>query len=55
LVQAEALSAIPSLLASLLDSLVEFAGGDPEIQIAKFARVAEKLIALAAMEPEGHG
>src|SRR5262245_22043966 len=44
--QAEALSAIPSVLASLLDSLCEYAGGDPEIQIAKFARTAEKLIAL---------
>jgi hypothetical protein len=53
LVQAEALAAIPSLLASLLDSLCEFRHGDVEIQIQKFARTAEKLAALAAAEPEG--
>jgi hypothetical protein len=53
LVQAEALSAIPSLLASLLDSLCEYPGGDLEVQIAKFARTAEKLAALASMEPGG--
>jgi hypothetical protein len=53
--QAEVLCAVPSLLASLLDSLCEFPGGDPEIQIAKFARTAEKLIALAEAEPGGHG
>jgi hypothetical protein len=51
--QAQALASIPSVLASLLDSLVEYPLGDVEIQIAKFARTAEKLIALAAMEPGG--
>jgi hypothetical protein len=51
--QAEALAAIPSLLASLLDFLVEFKGCDVEIQIQKFTRSAEKLIALAMAEPGG--
>jgi hypothetical protein len=53
LVQAEALSAIPSLLASLLDSLCEFPHGDVEIQIAKFVRTPEKLVALAEAEVGG--